>query len=807
LQVSGESGAGKTETVKILMGHLAQVCMQMPRVFGVAAWPRPMTAGNEADGANPTIQKIIASNPLLESFGNAKTIRNDNSSRFGKFTQLQFDGGGRMAGSVCTTYLLEKSRVVGHTSGERGYHIFYQLLAGPEEDKAAHGVAGRAAADFRYLTADGAEAAAVIEGKTDRARYDMTREALVVIGLSVDEVGCLFRALAGVLCLGELDFHGTGGDDDKSEVADPQKLAAPATLLGIDGGGEALNRALCFRVIRARNESVVGNNTPTQAAGVRDAMAKALYAWLFDWLVGRINGSTVRAATAAAGGSGGSGGGGGGGGESGSGGGTIALLDIFGFESFAVNRFEQLCINYANEKLQQKFTLDTFKTVQVEYDKEGIPWSHVDYADNAEVLSLIESRMGVIAILNEECLRPRGSDESFTSKLATLHADHPAFWRSKLSGKWEFGVKHYAGTVSYTAEGFIEKNKDAIGDDVTGLLRGSSNPLLPAAAVAAEAAAAAGGGGPAATAAGHAPGHHRRATSTLAGSTLAAQFRTSLTVLMDSIECTRVQYVRCIKPNAAKSPQCFENAKVAEQLRCAGVIEAIRISRAAYPNRMGHEEFLRRFRLLASPTGAAAAAAAAARSRALLRELLGAGHGAAGGYELGRTRVYFQAGVLETLEHRRLAKQAAIATQLQAIVRTWFAQARLRAIRAAATVIAAAERRRSTVTAYRRLLRGAVAAQSTWRRVLASRRVLAVRRERASGRIAAAWRGRRQRWRYRRMRAAAVRVQAVARGNQARRRVVADRAEALEAAKLENQIAALQRRLLEEQAARKKMEQ
>ncbi|CAM9987258.1 unnamed protein product, partial [Ectocarpus sp. 8 AP-2014] len=597
--VSGESGAGKTETVKILMGHLA---VASSAVYGDEGGGGVAAGGGEGGGGNDdVIRKIIESNPLLESFGNAQTTRNDNSSRFGKFTQLQFDGGFRMSGSGCTTYLLEKSRVVGHEPGERAYHVFYQILAAPEEAKARLGLAGKLALDFRYLTADGKEADSVIEGRTDAQRYDMTTAALGLIGVSEEETLALFRALAGVLFLGQVDFTKRGGDEDKSEVVDQEALLPPSTLLGFDGQGQeagaaaaaaaatpgaALDSSLCYRTIRARNDVLRADSSPAQAADARDAMAKAIYGGLFEWLVERINRSTASSASDADG----PGGAGAGAktrhaGEALAPGGTVALLDIFGFESFKVNRFEQLCINYANEKLQQKFTQDVFKNVQAEYEEEGIPWSHVDFSDNAEVLGLVESRMGIIAVLNEECVRPRGGDNSFVSKLATLHADHSAFARAKLAGPFEFSVRHYAGEVLYHAEGFLDKNRDSVGEACRDLLAKSSVPLI-AKVFAPDPGSAEGdsGGG----------GGASRKKSSMATNTLATKFKGSLTTLMDTIGLTSVQYVRCIKPNAAKLPGRMENAKVAEQLRCAGVVEAIRISRAAYPNRMARTDFNKR---------------------------------------------------------------------------------------------------------------------------------------------------------------------------------------------------------------------
>eukprot|EP00903_Cladosiphon_okamuranus_P010022 g9504.t1 len=806
--VSGESGAGKTETVKILMGHLAVASSPNSgeEGGGVVAAGKGGDGEGQAEGNDDVIRKIIESNPLLESFGNAQTTRNDNSSRFGKFTQLQFDGDFRMSGSGCTTYLLEKSRVVGHEPGERAYHIFYQLLAAPEGAKEELGLAGKLALDFRYLTADGKEADSVIEGRTDAQRYEMTIAALGLIGVSEEETLALFRALAGVLFLGQVDFSKRGGDDDKSEVVDAESLLAPSSLLGFDsqagGGGRAgeapgaaLDSSLCYRTIRARNDVLRADSSPAQAADARDAMAKAIYGGLFEWLVERINRSTASNADGAD--PGGHGAKRRHAGEALAPGGTVALLDIFGFESFKVNRFEQLCINYANEKLQQKFTLDVFKNVQAEYEEEGIPWSHVDFSDNAEVLGLIESRMGIIAVLNEECVRPRGGDLSFVSKLATLHADHSAFSRAKLAGPFEFSVRHYAGEVPYHAEGFLDKNRDSVGEACRDLLAKSSVPLV--AKVFAHDPSSTGGDGGAGGGAG-------RKKSSMATNTLATKFKGSLATLMDTIGLTSVQYVRCIKPNAAKLPGRMENAKVAEQLRCAGVVEAIRISRAAYPNRMARTDFIKRFALLG--TGVGQGEGETAMSKALLAKLLPreGGEDVPLRYEMGRSKVYFRKGALEHLESLRLAERSSRAVVLQAVLRMFPRKKRYRglqagALRAQAEWRRVAERRRF-LTARERVIK----AQTCWRRVKAMKVVLGMRRHRAASCLQANRRMVVARRRFTAMQNAAVVVQTFVRGAQARRNYAVLVVEHREAAKLENQILALQRKLDEEREARLEME-
>ncbi|CAM9964593.1 unnamed protein product [Scytosiphon promiscuus] len=817
--VSGESGAGKTETVKILMGHLAVASSAVSgEEGGGAAGGAPAGDAEGGDGGNDdVIRKIIESNPLLESFGNAQTTRNDNSSRFGKFTQLQFDGDFRMSGSGCTTYLLEKSRVVGHEPGERAYHVFYQILAAPEEAKESLGLAGKLAVDFRYLTADGKEADSVIEGRTDAQRYEMTTAALGLIGVSEEETLALLRALAGVLFLGQVgrvfpacSIATRGGDDDKSEVVDRGSLLPPSTLLGFDGqaggdGGEAsapgaaLDSSLCYRTIRARNDVLRADSSPAQAVDARDAMAKAIYGGMKERLrcTSRLPRSSIFACSPCA---------------------STPLPCTRGLyhvvpsrfplpdylpsrRGFKVNRFEQLCINYANEKLQQKFTLDVFKNVQAEYEEEGIPWSHVDFSDNAEVLGLVESRMGVIAVLNEECVRPRGGDLSFVSKLATLHADHPAFSRAKLAGPFEFSVRHYAGEVLYHAEGFLDKNRDSVGEACRDLLAKSSVPLVRPEDRGVSGAPQGFGSG---LRQGDTLRQGERATNTLA-----TKFKDSLTTLMETIGLTSVQYVRCIKPNAAKLPGRMENAKVAEQLRCAGVVEAIRISRAAYPNRMARTDFNKRFALLADSRNRGEGEMAICKS--LLGKLLpregGEGEDVPLRYEMGRSKVYFRKGALEHLESLRLAERSSRAMVLQAVARMYPKKERYRRLRAGALRAQAewrrvAERRRF-LTARERVIK----AQTCWRRVKAAKVVLGMRRHRAASCLQAYQRMAVERRRFGALRDATVRVQTLVRGAQARRNFAVLVVEHREAAKLENQILALQRKLDEERTARLEMEE
>lgn len=839
--MSGESGSGKTEATKLMMAHLASIA------GGGGGSGSTDGGGDDESGGDRTIERVLQSNPLLESFGNAQTVRNDNSSRFGRFTQLQFrrrrsgsTKGEALVGSQCVTYLLEKSRVVHHSIGERTYHIFYQLLAAPEADKARVGLGGKAVGSFRYLACDhGGSETTVIEGRSDAARYAATRRALGLVGVEEEWQWQVLTTLAAILYLGEVDFvseEGASGDEE-ARVRDPAALAEAAGLLGCDP--QALGKALCARTVRTRSEEYSVPMTPGQAVDAREALSKEVYARLFAWLVARINGSMAVVDGSAAG-------------AAAEGGGaavrTIGLLDIFGFESFAVNRFEQLCINYCNgacvraprvevvpfflsthpqpphtqptERLQQRFTTDVFKSVQLEYEEEGIAWAFVPFPDNTPVLELIEGRMGLITVLNEECMLAKGGDAAFTSKLSSLHEEHPHFSRDRLN-RLDFCIHHYAGRVKYTAANFVARNRDTLLEDLAAAVGRSSVPLIR------ELFPATGNG----RADGDGDRRRKKGGGAIVAESVVTKFRRQLTDLMGTVARTRVQYIRCVKPNQAKSATALEPLMVMEQLRCAGVIEAIRISRAAYPNRLAHVECLRRFCLLHADradqqaagralkgdgNGAGAAEAVAEAVRRLLREQLPASASASAEgdgeeqrrqrWEMGRMRVYFAKGALEELEERRLAVLARNATAVQRCIRGWQQRRAYQRQRRAAVVLQSRLRGWRQLRWYLRERARVVRLQALWRRAAAAARVRALRLRKRATTLQRHYRGHWHRARYTRLRGGVVRLQALARGKAARRAYVAALAEAKEQAKMENQLEALRKRLEEESEARRAAE-
>ncbi|RLN68282.1 hypothetical protein BBJ29_000830 [Phytophthora kernoviae] len=757
--VSGESGAGKTETVKIMMEHLASISM------GMAKRLQPTESGETI-----VVEKVLKSNPLLEAFGNAKTIRNDNSSRFGKFTQLQFDSDYCLVGAECRHYLLEKSRVVAQAAGERNYHIFYQLVSAKEETFGFQ--EDSSAKEFRYLQ----DEQLTLDGKSDHERYQVTRDALTTIGLSEKEQKELFSSLCGILRLGQLDFVPLESNKDdasqavaslstasgaitEAQIEQQQKeIEQCAKLLGVEVA--ALSKQLCSRTVKARHEVYCVPLSALHAGNNRDALAKEIYARVFGYLVSRVNYSISNSANRAAS--------------------TpsylhVDLLDIFGFESFKHNSFEQFCINFANEKLQQKFTLDVFKTVQEEYQQEGVAWEFVKYRDNQDMLDLLENSMGVMALLNEECVRPMGSDLSFVSKLVSLRESHPRLERTRLS-QTHFMLHHYAGPVTYDAEGFVEKNKDSLQPDLLELLGTSSNGLMSMvfsddgdtafmtdADLAVRAATMMEAGRRSTMG---------RKTSSFMQETVSYKFKAQLSLLMSDISSTEVHYVRCIKPNSDKSPNTYEIDAVVNQLRCAGVVEAIRITRAAFPNKMAHEKFLRRFVMMKGKKDAALATSSTTVTEAceqLARELLsgddfartqeGSDHSRTPTFVVGKSLVYFGKDVLEFLEHRRTTFVHDRAIIIQRTARRWMARRRIKHVRVMVAKIQAIQRCRMQRRAFLEKRRKSIIVQSVWRGVRSRQQMYLIMKEKSAIRVQAAYRKHLSEKKYARFRGAVVKIQ------------------------------------------------
>lgn len=688
--ISGESGAGKTESAKMVMQYLAHRAQPSYSQHSTAL-QRSLSNGHEA----PIEEQVLESNPLLEAFGNAKTSRNDNSSRFGKFVEIDFDATGRVAGASISTYLLERSRVVSIKSPERSYHIFYQLCAGADNEQRADLRLAGGAVSFRYLSQSDSF---TLEDVDDAEQFRHTLEAMRVIGLSQELIDNVLRLVACVLHLGNITFQNSSSDEAMvGEEHAMQAMEAVAALLGVSEQG--LEAALTTRTIATRGEKIVKCLDADAAAESRDALAKTLYARLFDWLVAAINrkiGSlgTVRRTTR-----------------------TIGILDIYGFESFDENSFEQLCINLANERLQQQFNAHVFKGEQEEYGREGISWSYIDFIDNQDCLDLLEGaagQLGVFPLIDEACRLPRATHKDLSHTLRTKLAGHPRFGAPRRQ-PYAFVVDHYAGEVCYASEFMMDKNKDFVVAEHAHLMASSSVVLLRE-LFDADAAALGGGGSAAADALSSQAGSElpspkkQPETSTVSQrrsgfmlSSVGARFRKQLQGLMGTLATCQPHYIRCVKPNPESRPGNLIPEYVLEQLRAGGVLEAVRIACAGFPTRKPFMPFAQRYCILLGRKKLVELGLPVTQSGfvdwytvtddqllSVCKHILyGSG---LENWQLGKTRVFLRAGQLAQLEGARGRRLTVSAVQIQAVYRGMHARLLLRTARGAAAKIQAAWR-------------------------------------------------------------------------------------------------------------------
>ncbi len=765
--VSGESGAGKTETVKIVMSHLASI----------QTIDHDSNDSSSSLNNNIVVKRVLDSNPLLEAFGNAKTVRNDNSSRFGKYIQLEFDVedattaaySGKslpsclLAGSTCETYLLEKSRVVSHEPSERTYHIFYQLLSAPESAKSIiwSGLANTSFSSFKYV---GDTDTLKIENKTDGEKWQSTVDALALIGIKNDKFKDLMRAICITMQLGNLTFEVDPNNDDGSIISSKKDLVQLSELMGVEE--EDIQKALTFRTIYAPKESYSVPLRVGTAKDSCDAFAKEIYQQTFDWLVSSINEATCAeknyddAPNVDQYG-------------------HIGLLDIFGFESFQVNRFEQFCINYANEKLQSKYNLDIFSSVQDEYEYEGIAMPNLSFTDNSDVVNLIEGRMGLIAMLNEECLRPHGNDSSFVSKMKKVNQDIEALVKNPLHTPTQFSIMHYAAEVVYEATNFVQKNMDTLPKDLIDCASKSSNLLIK----------------------NNIKSPEEKSTGVKGRGKLSvsSKFRTQLTSLMEIISVTRTRYIRCIKPNPEKVARKVNLASSLEQLRCAGVVAAVTISRVSYPNRLTHRSAIDRFECLCE--GNCKEKDEKETVTSMMANLLAefnvdvSDNSSSSAFEVGKSRIYFKAGALEHLESRRLRKLGVLATKIQRIVRGFVAYSQYNRLLDTTITIQSLVRRN---LARASLLRAcyAVTSISCWIRcVFAKVELLRLRKNKASTLIQTRYRTFSAKKTYFERRKAIILMQKIWRGALQRPLYRKLLKEAEEEARVNSKLAALQKRL------------
>jgi myosin-5 len=656
--VSGESGAGKTETVKICMNHIATV-QQDPN--------------EKSEAMSPVVQRILDSNPLLEAFGNAKTRRNDNSSRFGKYIMLQFAHitpkkstdrpRAALAGSVCEVYLLEKSRVVHHDDVERTYHIFYQLIGAPESMKAEiwKPLKGTTCESFAYV---GKPLTDMIEGKKDGDHFLDTKAALELIGIKGDSYLTLFRAIAAVLQLGNLTFAPKPSNEEETIITSNKEFKDLVDLMGWDDS--MLGKAFTERTITTRGEDFKVPLKADVSKESADAFAKEIYAKVFLWLVRTINDATCAENHYKGGSS--------------MEYGLIGLLDIFGFESFPVNGFEQLCINYCNEKLQQKFTQDIFRTVQEEYKSEGLDLAEIKYDDNSDVLELIESKFGLIIQLNEECVRPKGNDQAFVTKSIDCNKTSACMITKSTFTRLEFGIHHYAGAVVYMAQDFVVRNTDTLPADMQLAAKACTNEIIAKHLDNNKSSnqSKQSDGPPASS-----RNTPRRAKSTLSADTVMTQFRTQLNTLMKGLGETQSRYIRCVKPNSLKKKLVMQHLTTLEQLRCAGVVAAVTISRSAYPAKLEHQEVIDRYAVLNSGKPRGGYPNQNDEINDLLSKMLvkfeyKKKDGSSGkAFAIGRTKVYFKGGCLEYLESKLSKIWDRWAVKIQAPARGFIARRRV----------------------------------------------------------------------------------------------------------------------------------
>ncbi|KAI1827544.1 P-loop containing nucleoside triphosphate hydrolase protein [Xylaria intraflava] len=782
--VSGESGAGKTVSAKYIMRYFAT--RESPDNPG----GRLMKG---AEAMSETEEQILATNPIMEAFGNAKTTRNDNSSRFGKYIEIMFDDKTNIIGARIRTYLLERSRLVFQPLKERNYHIFYQFLAGAT-DKERQDLSLLPAEQFDYLNQGDAP---IIDGVDDEAEFLATKSSLKTIGVDESQQAGIFKLLAGLLHLGNVKI--TASRNDSVLAPTEPSLERACAILGIDATDFA--KWIVKKQLVTRGEKIVSNLTQQQAIVVRDSVAKYIYSSLFDWLVEIINRSLAADEVVSRVNS------------------FIGVLDIYGFEHFAKNSFEQFCINYANEKLQQQFNSHVFRLEQEEYVREQIDWTFIEFSDNQPCIDLIEGKLGILSLLDEESRLPMGTDEQFVTKLqSNFSGDKNKFFKKPRFGKSAFTVCHYAIDVTYESEGFIEKNRDTVPDEHMAVLRSSTNRFLKqvlyAASTVREKDVASSSSSVAKPTAGRKIGVAVNRKPTLGGI-----FRSSLIELMTTIGNTNVHYIRCIKPNEAKESWKFEGPMVLSQLRACGVLETIRISCAGYPGRWTYEEFALRYYLLIPSSRWQT------EIRQLVKEILAQALGSLTGtgsdtYQLGLTKIFFRAGMLAHLENLRQSRmsEAAILIQknlkakyyrrkyleareaivaFQTLSRAHFTRVKaqeLRTIKAAITIqrVWRGQRERK---AFLRIRNNVILAQATAKGYLRRKQIMETRVGNAVILIQRVWRARRQLRAFRSYRKKVVLVQSLWRGRQARKGYKTMREEARDlkqiSYKLENKVVEL----------------
>ncbi|XP_042857492.1 myosin heavy chain, muscle-like [Penaeus japonicus] len=614
--ITGESGAGKTENTKKVLSYFANV---------------GASAKKKGEDSKPNLEdQIVQTNPILEAVGNAKTTRNDNSSRFGKFIRIHFGPSAKLSGGDIEVYLLEKARVISQQPAERSYHIFYQLMSDHVPEVKPMCFLSNDIYDYHYVS----QGKVTVPSIDDKEEMDFTHKAFTILNFSDDERDNFYRCTAAVMHFGEMKFK-QRGREEQAEADGTEVGETVGKLLGVDGID--LYKNLCKPKIKVGAEFVTQGRNVNQVLYSVGALSKALYDRVFKFLVRKCNVTLETGQKRVM---------------------FIGVLDIAGFEIFDFNGFEQICINFCNEKLQQFFNHHMFVLEQEEYKREGINWVFVDFGmDLQACIDLFEKPLGLLAILEEESMFPKATDKSFEEKLKTNHLGKSGnFIKPKppKPGQKEahFAIVHYAGTVPYNLSGWLEKNKDPLNDTVVDQLKKSTNPL-PVECFADH---------PGQSGGGDAKGGRGKKGGGFI--TVSSGYREQLSNLMKTLNATQPHFIRCIVPNETKSPGVVEAPLIMHQLTCNGVLEGIRICRKGFPNRMPYPDFKHRYCILASK-----AMAAETEDKKAAGVCLDAVKMPEENYRLGHTKVFFRAGVLGQLEEIRDDRLAMVLSWLQAWIR------------------------------------------------------------------------------------------------------------------------------------------
>jgi len=610
--ISGESGAGKTEATKAVLKYLTSVSSGMVDKEG------------DEGQMSELEQKIMDSNPISEAFGNAKTVRNNNSSRFGKYFDIAFNHSGAITGGTITEYLLEKSRVVFQAENERNYHVFYQLTAGASAEERTKYKIGKPE-DYYYLSQSGTT---TVDGMDDVEEYKILCDAMNICGLTADEVDAIKRILSSVLHIGNINIEAIDGGE-KAKIKNMDEVDVVCELLGVTR--VILSEALVQRTMTtsARRGSVYKIPLkPQEAVDCRDALAKALYGRLFTWLITKISNNLVPKEAPAF---------------------TIGVLDIFGFEVMPQNSFEQLCINFANEKLHNQFIDYVFRLEMDEYDKEQLGIK-VDYDDNQKCVDMIEDKKkGILAMLHEQCqLGARGNDTQWRDALNNAFgaAKKHDFFVEERRDPTAFSINHYANTVKYTIEGQVEKNKDQIHQDLMDVIEGPTNECAKNILTSG-------------------PAPPKRGIRTVAN-----QFREQLISLVTVIGRTQPHYIRCLKPTEEKKPGIYDGPMLARQLGYSGVLETIKVRLAGYAVRFDFQAFVHRFQLLLKLQGKPVSA-----GRDGVNQILTFCNVTQAQSICGISKVFLKSeSVLIVLEEEREKAVGSFVVKIQAAIRAWRAK-------------------------------------------------------------------------------------------------------------------------------------